>query len=505
VRRHNEPDASPDWRPVVYWGTRQTSVYRKSMDRDRLELTADEMRTLGYQVIDLLVDHFDTVRDQPVTSHAQRRDLEQLLREPPPRQGSDPAEVLEHLSNDVFSHIAHLIHPRFFAFVPSPSNFISVMADCLAAGYNIFNGSWLVASGPAQIELVTVDWLRQMCGLPDTAGGLFVSGGTAANLTALTVARHDRLGDRTAGAVVYYSDQTHAVVDRSLHLLGFSSQQSRVLPTGESYRLPLPELHAAIREDRASGRIPFAVVANAGTTNSGAVDPLPQLAQLCREQGLWLHADAAYGGPAMLTERGRAALEGLHLVDSLSLDPHKWLFQPFESGCVLLRDGSLLPDTFAMHPEVLRDVDRGNEEVNFRDYGIQLTRSFKALKLWMSLKVFGLDAFERAIARGIELAETAEQILRESAVWEVVTPAQLGVITFRYTAHDLSAPDGDTLNRQIVDAMIEDGLALISSTVLRGRLVLRLCTINPRTTADDLGETINRLETMGADLKGKFT
>jgi len=471
------------------------------MDRDRLELTPAEMRTLGYQVVDLLVDHFDTVRDQPVTSHAPRRDLEQLLREPAPRHGSDPTEVLEQLSRDVFSHVAHLIHPRFFAFVPSPSNFVGVMADCLAAGYNIFNGSWLVASGPAQIELVTVDWLRQMCGLPDTAGGLFVSGGTAANLTALAVARHARLGDRTAGAVVYYSDQTHAVMDRGLHLLGFSPHQSRVLPTGDDERLPLPALEAAIQEDRAAGRIPFAVVGNAGTTNSGAVDPLPQLAELCREQELWLHADAAYGGPAMLTERGRVTLQGLHLVDSLSLDPHKWLFQPFESGCVLVRDGSLLPDTFAMHPEVLRDVDRGNEEVNFRDYGIQLTRGFKALKLWMSLKVFGLDAFEQAIARGIEMAEIAEQILRESPVWEVVSPAQLGVVTFRYTSSDLSPPDGDTLNRQIVDAMIEDGLALISSTVLRGRLVLRLCTINPRTTAADLRETINRLAAMGAALR----
>lgn len=460
----------------------------------RLELSSEEMRDLGYKVVDMLVEHFEQLRKKPVTRKASRAAMEQCLREPLPEQGMDADALLQQLQRDVFSNIMHLDSPRFFAFVPSPSNFASVMADALAAGFNVFAGTWLEASGPAEIELVTIDWLRQLCGLPESAGGLFVGGGSAANLTALATARYMHLRDEMQEAVIYCSDQTHSSNERALRLMGFNATQVRTIPSDNYYRLSMSDLRSAIAEDRARGATPFCVIANIGTVNTGAVDPLPELAAFCREENLWLHADGAYGAAAILCDKGRRLLQGLELVDSLAIDPHKWLFQPYEIGCVLVRNRDWLRETFHILPEYLKDIERDQEEINFCDYGLQLTRSFRALKLWMSLKLFGLGAFRAAVARGFELAEYAETLLQASNCWEVVTPAQMGIVTLRYTHDSLTNSQVDALNAGLVDAMIADGYAMLSSTVLRGRTVLRLSTINPRTTDEDLRETLRRLE-----------
>jgi glutamate/tyrosine decarboxylase-like PLP-dependent enzyme len=394
----------------------------------------------------------------------------------------------------------HVDHPRFFAFIPSPSNFVSAMADALAAGFNVFSGTWLEGSGPTQIELVTIDWLRQICGLPDTTGGLFVSGGSMANLTALAIARETKLKNRIADAIVYCSDQTHSSIDRGLRVLGFRPAQIRKIPSDKDFRLVMSRLRRAVIADRATGRNPFCVVANVGTTNTAAVDPLPELADFCSEEGLWLHADGAYGAAAMLSDEKRYLLEGLERVDSLILDPHKWLFQPHEMGCVLVRDGRRLRQTFRMVREYTRDVERAEEEVNLQDCGIQMTRGFRALKLWMSLKVFGLEAFREGVARGIARAELAEATLGDLPRWEIVTPAQLGIVTFRYDVPGRSAAEIDALNLMLVEEMIEDGFAMVSSTVLKGRTVLRMCINNPRTTEADIRETIRRLDHYGNNL-----
>ncbi len=452
------------------------------------------MRTLGYLVVDTLVEHFAGLGAGPVGAKGRRPDLESLFREPVPERGTDAARLVRYLTGTVFATMMHVDHPRFFAFVPSPGNFVSAMADALASGFNGFIGTWFGGSGPAQIELVTIDWLRQLCGLPERAGGLFVSGGSMANLTALAAARHARLKYDIRPATIYCSDQTHSSIERALRVLGFSPSQIRKLPSDDRFRLPLAALEREVAADRALGRTPFCVIANAGATNTGAVDPLPELAGFCRREKLWLHADGAYGAAAVICERGRRLLEGLDLVDSLSLDPHKWLFQPFEIGCVLLRDAHMLKDAFRIMPEYLRDVHRFEEEVNFCDYGIQLTRNFRALKLWLSLKVFGLAAFRAAVDRGFELAEVAEARLRESASWEIVTPAQMGIVSFRYRAPGVSDAELDGINERIAAAVTAGGFAALASTTLRGRTTLRLCTINPRATDEDIRETIARLE-----------
>lgn len=453
------------------------------------------MRSLGYQVVDMLVDHFDTLPDQPVAHprRGARTDLERRLREPLPEQGTDPSDVLDQLQRDVFSHISHVDHPRFFAFIPSPNNFVSVLADALTSGFNVFAGTWIESSGPAVVELVVMDWLRDLCGLPETAGGLCVSGGSMANLTALAVARHARLADDMTGAVIYYSDQTHSSIDRGLRVLGFDPKQIRRLPSDDQFRLDLDALREAVQADRAAGRVPFCVVANAATTNTGAVDPLPELSDFCHAQHLWLHADGAYGVAGVLCEQGRTALAGLDRVDSLSLDPHKWLFQPYEIGCVLVRDRRLLRDTFHILPEYLFDTQGPDEEVNFADYGIQLTRNFRALKLWLSFKVFGVAAFREAVAHGFRLADIAEDTLNSLPNWSITSPSQMGVVSFRYAPVGLSVTEQDALNLEIVEQMSADGFAMLSTTVLRGQTVIRLCPINPRTTEADVRATLQRL------------
>jgi aromatic-L-amino-acid decarboxylase len=442
-----------------------------------LSLPPDEMRRLGYRVVDRIVDRLTGLGELPPIRVGDAEELRAALGGPPPEAAGDPDAALDALFEQVLPFVQAADHPRFFARIGSPSNYMSVLADAVASGYNVFTGSWTGGSGPATVELVVVDWLRELCGLPDGAEGVLVTGGSVASLVALAAARSARApGDH---AVAYVSSEGHASVARALRILGVP--HVRTVTAGPDCRLDPEAVRAAVEADRAAGLTPFCVVGNAGTTSSGAVDPLPELADL----GLWLHVDGAYGAPAVLTEPGRALLAGLDRADSLVLDPHKWLFQPYEIGCALVREPGLLERTFALSAAVLRDTL--GPEVNFRDRSVQLSRGGRALKLWLSIRVFGLAAFRDAVARGIALAEHAEALLRARPGWEVVTPAQLAIVCFRR--------DGDdALQSRIADAMVAGGYAAPSTTEIGGRVVLRMCTINPRTTEEDIETTIDRME-----------
>jgi glutamate/tyrosine decarboxylase-like PLP-dependent enzyme len=460
-----------------------------------VELSSDAMRALGYRVIDTLVDHLTNLEGKPVTGHASRKILEQRLGGPAPEDGADPAAVMDELEREVFPNVMYTNHPRFFAFVPSPSNFVGVMADALAAGFNVIACDWLEASAATTIECVTIDWIRDFCGFPNGAGGLFTSGGSVANLTALATARQVMLDGNMTDAMVYCSEQTHGSNQKALRILGFRPEQLRKVATDASLRIDMEALAAAIAEDRTARLRPFCVVANAGTTNTGAVDPLTAIAALCEAEGLWFHVDGAYGAAAVLTKRGARALTGMERAHSLAIDPHKWLFQPFEMGCLLVREAHWLPQTFSLAQEYMQDTETGDDEINFGDYGIQLTRSFRALKLWMTVKVHGMKAIRAGIDHGLDLAEQAERLLREDEHFEVVTPASLGMVSFSYrTAYP------DAVNLGIVEALIEDGYAMVSSTRLGGRAVLRLCTINPRTTPEDIESTVALLGRLGDEI-----
>lgn len=458
-----------------------------TVNPSQLELSEEEMRALGYRVIDLLVRHFAELRDSPVGAKRSPGELLPRFAGPPPETPADPHELIARLEQEVFPNNLHVDHPRFFAFVPGPGNFVSTMADALASGFNIFNGTWLGGSAAAAIELTVIDWFRRFCGFPETAGGLFVSGGSAANLTALHTARVAKQAELWREPVVYFSDQTHYSIERALGVIGFPRELFRKISSDDRFRLPIEQLRKEIREDRKAGLHPFCVIANAGTTSTGAVDPLPELADLCEEEDLWLHADGAYGAATMICERGRQKLAGLDRVDSLSLDPHKWLFQPFECGCVLVRDAARLKSAFQLMPEYMRDVHRHTAETNPADYGIQLSRGFRALKVWLSMNTFGMAAFRNAVTRGFELAEFAENELRKRRGCEILSPAEMGIVAFRF------GKQGE-LQTKLVEQMLRDGFAFLTSTTLKGVTALRLCTINPRTTEDDIIQTIDRLE-----------
>lgn len=474
-------------------------------DTGALRLSPDEMRRLGYRAVDLVVEHLQTLPARPVGGPTRRAELEAVLREPLPRTGSGWRTVLRQVEDDVLAHVRHLDHPRFFAQVPGPGNFVGAVADLVASGLNVFGGTWIEASGPAQVELVVVDWLREVCGLPPSAGGLFVNGGSHANLTGLALARHAVLGGPDPSSLVCCSDQAHSSVRRALGVLGLGAAQVRTVRSDELGRLRVDSLVDELDRGAGEGGRPFCVVATAGTTNTGAVDPLNEVAGVCADRGLWLHVDGAYGAAAAFAPRARDLLVGMEVADSLVLDPHKWLFQPYEAGCLLVRDPALLRDAFGVTPEYLRDVAAGPEEVDFCDYGLQLTRRFNALKLWMSLKVFGADAFAEAVERGLARAEEAESFLRSSPRWEVVTRAQLAIVTFRYVPEAGEWPSDalDGLQRRIAGRLNADGRATIATTTFGGRSVLRMCTINPTTTGDDVTRTLQALEWFGAEEAGR--
>jgi glutamate/tyrosine decarboxylase-like PLP-dependent enzyme len=465
-----------------------------------LELEPERMREMGYRVVDMLVDYWQKLPHQPIGSRPPREVLEPLLAEPIPIAPQPFEQVLQEFQQKVLPHIVHVDHPRYFAFVPAPNNYVGALADTLTAGMNIFVGTWMVGAGATQVERVVMDWLRQLLGMPQSAGGLFVSGGSVANLVALTAARQHQLGENFSHGTVYFSDQTHSCIERALRMLGFRREQLRILPADEQFRLPLDALQAQMARDRATGWRPFCIVANAGTTNTGAVDPLPELVELCRREGLWLHVDGAYGAAMILTEEGKRRLQGIGEVDSLAIDPHKGFYQPMAAGCVLVREFEHLRHAFRILPPYLQDKEQGLPGIDLCDYGVELSRGFRALKLWMSLKVFGLEAFRQAMEQSLHLARYAEAKLRKRAGWQIVSPATLGIVAFRYAPPELPHEATDALNRALVDKMMQDGFAMVSSTLLRGRTTLRMCTLNHRATEADVDETIERLNRFASEL-----
>ncbi len=461
------------------------------------------MKALGYQVIDMIVDHMQDIPNKNPIAKAGRSEMDWLLHEPLPEEGMEATKVLDIVSKTILSNSALLNHPKFYSFVPSPSNYISVLADTLATGFNIFSGAWTSSPGAAELELLTINWLLKLVGFPiREGGGIFVSGGSMANLTALVTARHEKLGEDFGDACIYFSDQTHSSVDRALLIIGFKKSQFRKIPCDEQFRIPLDKLKKQIAADRADGKQPFCLIANAGTTNTGAVDPLYQLATLCRQEKLWMHVDAAYGGGALLARQSQKIMAGIELADSVTIDPHKWFYQPYEIGAVLVRNHEWLAGTFRMNPEYLRDVKGNAEEINFYDHGVQLTRRLRALKFYMSVKTYGLGTFRRAVENSLTLAEQVAEHLKSKSCWEIVAPPSLAVINFRLKPEGFPSDKLDELNQFVSDQIISSQQAMLATTIIHGKKVLRMCLINPATKLDDVMETITLLEGFGEVFEG---
>jgi glutamate/tyrosine decarboxylase-like PLP-dependent enzyme len=439
-----------------------------------------------------VVEHFSTLAEQGVGGNASRLEMEALLREPPPERGRPFEQVLADFRERVLPFALRVNHPRFLAFVPGAPTYASVLAEWLAAGTNFFAGVWKEAAGPTEVELVVLDWLKELLGYPPEAAGILTAGGSEATLTALVVARQRlRFADRPR-AVLYVPDGRHWSVDRAAMVIGLRPDQVRPLATESDGCLHAQALALAVVQDRRAGRLPWAVAANAGATSTGAVDPLAGLADVCVQEALWLHADAAYGWSAVLTPEGRELLAGIERADSVTLDPHKWFGQTFEAGCVLVRAGRGLAETFALRPDYMEDVTPAADEVNFCDQGLALTRRFRALKIWLSVKVLGLSWFRALVRHCCGLAELAELLLRRSDDFEVLSPHRLSVVCFRYRPGKQDEGVLDRLNLAILQDVRAGGGAFISSTRVDGRLALRFCFVNWRTTAADV-EAVLRL------------
>jgi aromatic-L-amino-acid/L-tryptophan decarboxylase len=466
---------------------------------DPLGLDPETMRRLGYQTVDMLVDRLSAVAEGPVIRRADRQEMEERLAEPPPEAPQDFDEILGRLGTDVLPFASVTGHPRYFAFIPGCPTWPASLGDLIASVSNIENSSWLESAGPSELELVVLDWFKEWIGYPAEAEGVLVSGGSAANMTALACAREAMLGAMSERVVAYVSDQAHSSVARAARVLGFRPEQVRVLPTDERFRMRPDALVDAMDADMRAGLRPLFVSASAGSTNTGAVDPLPELAEICKERGAWLHVDGAYGGFATLTGRGRRLLQGIELADSVTLDPHKWLYQPFECGCLLVRRGHYLREAFEITPDYLKDTEVLAREVNFADRGVQLSRMCRALKLWVSLKYFGVAAFRMAIDRSLDLAREAQARIENSGKLELLVPATLGVVCFRRRFEGVDDEDElARLNAGLVEGLTASDEGHLSSTRLRGRYALRMCVLNHTSTSGDVDRVLDWIETSPA-------
>jgi aromatic-L-amino-acid decarboxylase len=497
----------------------------------------DWLRGAGQQVMGAMLDDFLRLGDAGIGHTATRTEMERLLREPPPEAGIDFAALLAEFRAKVLHHAYRPNHPRFLAFIPSAPTFVSILGDCLASSANLFAGVWKEAAGPAQVEIVVLDWFKEWLGYPPDAAGLLTSGGSEANLTALVVAREKIPHADRSRLVLYASEQRHWSIDRAAKIIGLAPEQIRPLACDADYRLRVDAVRAAVAEDERAGRLPWVVIANAGATNTGSVDPLAELADFCAlfgarapsegvgecpslgarapkspQRKLWLHVDAAYGWPMALTvgcvERTVEAsgafhtpyiLHGIERADSITLDPHKWFAQPFEAGCLLVRRGVLLQQTFMMRPDYMQDVVPHHDEINFCDQGIALTRRFRALKIWFSLKLLGVGWFRRLIEHDCALAEYAQALLEETGRFEITSRRKLSIVCFRYVPR--RALPLDALQQAIADELARSGEAFLSTTRLDGRTTLRFCFINWRTTAQDVEAIVAMLTEIGARLE----
>jgi len=426
---------------------------------------------------------------------ATREEMERRLREDPPESGQPFAELLAQVEKDVFPYGLRADHPRNLAYVPSCGTWPGALADFIASAANLNPIFWRMSPGASEAEAVVIDWFKQWIGYPAQAGGVLVGGGSAANLTALACARESLIGAMADHVVAYVSDQAHSSLARAARVLGFRPDQVRVLPVDEHFTLRPADLEAAMSADESAGRLPLFVAAAAGTTNTGAVDPLPELAAVCASHGAWFHVDGAYGGFAVLTERGKRTLRGIELADSVTMDPHKWLYQSYECGAVLVRDGSKLREAFNITPDYLKDAAGELAEVNFADLGLQLSRGSRALKVWMSLKCFGVGAFRAAIDNALDVAKEAEQRIASSPDLELLAPAVLGIVCFRRRFPGVGDDEAiDLLNRRLVASLDRTGEAAVSTTSLRGAFAIRMCVLNHTTTRDDVMRVLDWIE-----------
>ena len=460
------------------------------------------------RMVDDAIAHVSGVRQRPVWQQMPPA-VRAYFRTPLPMDPTPLDRVYDDVVSRVLPYAMGNIHPRFWAWYMGAGNFTGALADFLAAieGSNLGGGD----TAAVQVDRQVVNWLKEMMEFPATASGFLTSGGSVANMVCLTVARNRMAGVdvREEGITslprhlrFYTSDQVHSASQKALETLGLGRRALHVIPSDDRLRISLGALEQAIADDRASGLLPACVIATAGTTNTGAIDDMTAIAALCRREGMWLHVDGCIGALIKIAPASRAMVDGIEQADSIALDPHKWLHAPFEAGCALVRDAKLHFDTFQLHGEYLEEKPRGVAAGGFlADYGFELSRGFKALKVWMALKEQGASKFGRLIDQNIAQGAYLTGLIEATPQLELMAPTTINIVCFRYRGNDQRDDALKALNTEIMLRIQESGLAVLSDTTVRGRHCLRVAINNHRTKREDLDLLVREVTRLGQELE----
>lgn len=468
-----------------------------------LDPSADEIREWGNSVVQLVASYLGDLRDRKVYREMSSSDIRDRLDPALPTEGADFDTLLKIFHEVIIPFSRQNAHPRMFGYVQSPGTPLAAFADLLASTLNANLTAWRSAPAAVEIERLTIDWVRQILGFNSEAGGLFVSGGSIANLAALAAARRTKV--QSLGRLcLYASSETHHSIAKAAALLGIGQENVRHIAVDESYKMRLDDLAAKIAADTAEGRQPFCVVANAGTVNTGAIDPLPEIREIAHRHQLWMHVDGSYGAFALLARSARGSLAGIEQADSVALDPHKWLYLPVDVGCVIYRDPGLARAAFAHEAEYTRVIGaEADEAFAFWDYGPELSRRFRALKVWMLLKGVGLQSLGEAIENNLACARHLDSLVRASDDFEMAAPVALSIFCFRYLPPQLriALPQKiDAYNERLLIALQRDGSSYLSNATLGGRFALRGCVLNYRTTLRDMEMLLDDLRRVAKSL-----
>jgi glutamate/tyrosine decarboxylase-like PLP-dependent enzyme len=493
-----------------------TTPLRGSDDGFALDMSAEEFRALGHRLIDELAAFYESLPKRRVTSGASAREIRaRLPRQPLPARGRPAGELLAEITPLLMQHSLFNGHPRFLGYITSSAAPLGALADLLAAAINQNCGLRNLSPVANEIEMQAVDWLAELVGFPRPCGGILVSGGNMANLLGFFAARHARLpwdarsdGMREGPAqpVVYASRETHTWIQKAADISGIGTNAIRWIATDSAQRLRLDELERSIAADRAAGHWPFLIVGTAGNVSTGAVDPLTAIAAVAARERLWLHVDGAYGAPAAVLREAPEDLKALALADSVALDPHKWLYNPIEVACTLVRDPAALRNAFSYRPAYYRfEEDAEGGGLDYFEHGLQNTRGFRALKVWLCLQQAGRDGYAQRIRADIDLARRLHELAMAEPELEAGTQ-HLSITTLRYVPPDVPAdtPAGaaylDELNRRLVAALQTGGEVYVSNAVIEGRQFLRACIVNFRTTKADIEALVKIVVLRGREI-----
>jgi aromatic-L-amino-acid decarboxylase len=465
-----------------------------------LEPTPDEMRHMASTVAELLVRHIESLPDMPAADFDGVEELVAALREPAPERRA-PFDDLVRQVGEAATRGFNTAGPGYLAYVPGGGLWSAAVADFLAAALNRFVGVWNAAPALVQMEWQAIRWLADAFDYPPSSSGILTSGGSMSNFSAIVTARRALLGEDLTGGVIYVCEQTHVSVLKAAVLAGFPRANVRALPPDALLRQDPDTLRAAVRADREAGLRPFLAVASAGTTNTGAVDPIAAIADVAAEEGLWLHVDAAYGGFFQLTERGRAAFAGVERADSITLDPHKGMFLPYGTGCLLVREGRRLREAHDVHEaEYLQDLADDELTPNFTDLSPELSRDFRGLRVWLPLKLHGLAAFRAALDEKLDLARIVYEGIRDAPGIVVPWQPELSVVAFRLEPDGASPAEAGEATRQLLDRINASRRVFLSSTTIGGRTFLRACVVSHRTHRDRIDEAIEIIRKAAAEV-----